>query len=411
MSYALEAHERAELQRLADEKSAERARHARVILLSAEGRSATEIAQVVGLSTRQVYYWRRKWRERRLAIFASSSSSAPQPAEPDPRGVQAPRLALTLAPTPGLLPDDPMSEAGRKVLLFHFERMLAREPEARRGEDIEALHAMRVATRRMRSALRVFGPFFRAKALRPFAAELRRAARVLGAVRDMDVLLSDAARFAAERGNGEMASLLETWAARQARAHDALLAYLDGADFAEFVARFHAFLTTPEVGAKPYAQTERVRAYQVRHVAPRLIYARYERVRAYETVLEGAPLPTLHALRIEGKRLRYTLEFFAEVLGAERREILRALKALQDHLGALNDARVAQEELQAFLAAHNTRYSGVPRFLRPDVGGVWRYLEAQRARQEQLRATLPKRWDEVFGEEARRALALAVAAL
>ncbi len=407
MRYDLEAHERAELQRLATGALPDTARHARVILLSAESRSAAAIAEAVGLSTRQVYYWRRKWREGRLAIFADQSRLPTS----DPRGVEAPRLPLTLSETPGILPDDPMAEAGRKALLFHFERMLAREPATRRGEDIEALHDMRVATRRMRSALRVFGPFFRAKALRPFAAELRRAARTLGAVRDLDVLRLDAARFAAELEQGTLAPLLEAWDARHAVARRALLAYLDGADFANFVERFHAFLTTPDAGAKPYAQTERVRAYQVRHVAPRLIYARYERARAYETVLAGAPLPTLHALRIEAKRLRYALEFFAEVLGPQRREVLRALKGLQGHLGALNDARVAQEELQAFLAAYNTHYSGVPRFLRPDVGGVWQFLAAQRARQEQLRATLPERWETVFGEEARRALALAVAAL
>ena len=407
MSTTLEAHERAELQRLAASASPATARHVRVILLSAEGRSAAAIAEAVGLSARQVYYWRRKWREGRLAIFMPN----PRPAAPDPRGVAGPRLPLALPETPGIRPDDPMSEAGRKALLFHFERMLAREPATRRGEDIEALHAMRVATRRMRSALRVFGPFFRAKALRPFAVELRRAARTLGAVRDLDVLRLEAARFAAETEHGELAPLLAAWDARHADARQALLAYLDGADFANFVERFHAFLTTPQAGAKPYAQTERVRAYQVRHVAPRLIYTRYERVRAYETTLAEAPLPMLHALRIEAKRLRYALEFFAEVLGPEQSAALRALKGLQDHLGALNDARVAQEELQAFLAAYNTRYSGVPRFLRPDVGGVWQFLQAQRARQEHLRATLPQRWEQVFGEEARRALALAVAAL
>ncbi len=410
MSYALEAHERAALQRLAENAQLSTARHARVILLSAEGQPVAEIAEAVGLSTRQVYYWRRKWRERRLAIFASQSAE-PRSVTPDPRGVEAPRLALALRETPGIIPDDPMSEAGRKALFFHFERMLTHEPETRRGEDIEALHDMRVATRRMRSALRVFGPFFRARTLRPFARELRRAARKLGAVRDLDVLLLGAERFAAEPQHGDIAPLLEAWGARREQARDALRAYLDGAAFADFVARFHAFLTTPEMGAKPYARAGRVRAYQVRHVAPRLIYARYERVRAYETALEDAPLATLHALRIESKRLRYTLEFFAEVLGPERAVILQALKGLQDHLGALNDARVAQDELRAFLAAHNTQYSGVPRVMRPDVGGVWTFLEQQRARQEQLRAALPQRWQTVFGEEARRALALAVAAL
>lgn len=66
---------------------------------------------------------------------------------------------------PGVLPDDPMSEAGRKVLRFHFGRMLEHEPGTRLGDDIEELHDMRVATRRMRSAFRVFTSYFDRDAL------------------------------------------------------------------------------------------------------------------------------------------------------------------------------------------------------------------------------------------------------
>ena len=96
---------------------------------------------------------------------------------------------------PGVLPDDPMSEAGRKVLRFHFERMLAHEPGTRLGEDIEELHDMRVATRRMRSAFGVFSPYFDPDALQPFFKGLRRTGRALGGVRDLDVFMEKAQRY------------------------------------------------------------------------------------------------------------------------------------------------------------------------------------------------------------------------
>ena len=67
--------------------------------------------------------------------------------------------ATELPETPGVGPDDPMSEAGRKTLRFHYQRMVHNEPGTRLGEDIEFLHDMRVATRRMRAAFRVFGSF------------------------------------------------------------------------------------------------------------------------------------------------------------------------------------------------------------------------------------------------------------
>ena len=80
---------------------------------------------------------------------------------PPAPGVETPRLPLELRDTVGVLPDDAMAEAARKVLLFHFERMLLHEPGSRLGETIEAVHDMRVATRRMRSAFRLFKPFFK----------------------------------------------------------------------------------------------------------------------------------------------------------------------------------------------------------------------------------------------------------
>ena len=143
------------------------ARRAAVILLSSDGQGASAIARDVGLSVSTVYYWRREWSQRRMDIFSQAASleSAPAPiteeaaSPPEPEaqpGVAAPRLPLELRETVGMLPSDSMAEAGRKALHFNFERMLLHEPVARLGADIEGVHDMRVATRRMRSAFRLF---------------------------------------------------------------------------------------------------------------------------------------------------------------------------------------------------------------------------------------------------------------
>src|SRR5262245_1416736 len=62
---------------------------------------------------------------------------------------------------PGLRADDSMSEAGRKVMAYYFARMLSHEEAVRQGDNDEAVHDMRVATRRLRSALQMFEPYFR----------------------------------------------------------------------------------------------------------------------------------------------------------------------------------------------------------------------------------------------------------
>jgi CHAD domain-containing protein len=76
-------------------------------------------------------------------------------------------------------------------------------------------------------------------------------------------------------------------------------------------------------------------------LAPLLIYTRLASVRAFNAILPDASIEQLHGLRIEFKKLRYTIEFFREVLGEEARAVIDDLKALQDHLGDLNDAQGA----------------------------------------------------------------------
>jgi CHAD domain-containing protein len=419
MALQLTASEQAALARLEANGSPSEARRAAIILRSSDGASAATIAHELGLSTGQVYYWRSQWTRRKLAIFGQVSaaeealvSEQPPAAAPEvPRpGIDVPRLPLTLRETVGLLPDDPMAEAGRKVLCFHFERMLFHEPGVRMGDDIEHVHDMRVATRRMRSAFRLFAPFFDPKTVRPLVRGLRRIAQALGTVRDLDVFREKAQRFVADHPGLALDPLFSTWQADYDAARQALLAELDSKRFARFVERFQEFVSTPGQGTLP-ATTEEALTSQVRYVVPRLIYEHYERVRAYETVLEGASLDTLHALRIEFKRLRYAVEFFAEVLGPEASLVIKEIKTMQDHLGDLNDTRVALEMLEGFISEHWRAHSGIPRFMREDIAGVLAYAEAKAAEQKYLLETFPQAWANFNRDEVRRSLALAVAAL
>lgn len=389
------------------------ARRAAIILMSYAGQDAATIAAATRVTRHTVWRWRREWRKARLGIFPDHRAEAAVPApvrEPIP-GVDIPRLPLTLLPAVGVLPDDPVSEAGRKVLHFHFERMLLNEPGSRLGIDIEAVHDMRVATRRMRSALRLFKPFFVAKAVRPFRDALREIAAALGAVRDLEVALDKAGRFAAGHPGSDLTPLLDLWDARLSEARAALIAMLDSKRFARFVRRFDEFLREPGAGARPAPAADAPVPYQVRHVAPRLIYTHYEQVRAYEPVLAGAPITTLHALRIDFKRLRYALEFFEEVLGPEAKRVIKEIKRMQDHLGDLNDADVAITQLHAIIDAHEATYSGTPAFARPDLGGVYDYAAALAAERQALLESFPEAWAAFLSDDVRRDLALAVAAL
>lgn len=333
------------------------------------------------------------------------------PADDSAPGISAPRLPLELRDSTGVRPDDPLAEAGRRVLRYHFERMLLHEPGTREGADIEALHDMRVATRRMRSAFRLFKLAYEPDAIRPFRQELRRLGGTLGTVRDLDVALERLARYADEHPTTDLSPLLIRWSGHLADARASLLAELDSPHFARFAAQFDEFLRQPGAGARPAPSPDAPVPYRVRHAIPPLIADHFARIRAYELAIPGAPIGTLHALRIEFKRLRYALEFFEEVLGPEARRVIKAIKGQQDHLGDLHDADVAVTELSALLDLHEASYSGTPSFGRPNLDGVYDYLAAQIRERQRLAESFPDVWASFTADDLRRDLALAVAVL
>lgn len=325
---------------------------------------------------------------------------------------QVTQLAGSLS-GPGISPDDRMSEAGRKILRYHFLQMLVHEPGTRAGEDIEELHDMRVASRRMRAAFDVFGDYFEKKVIRTHLKGLRATGRALGHVRDLDVFLEKAARFLEQAPEDEhtgLDPLLALWVAERETARSQMLAHLDSVAYQSFVQRFHLFLNTPGEGARQF-DFEKPIPHRVRDVAPMMIYTRLAAVRAYEAILDNASYVQLHALRIDFKYLRYTLEFFREVLGPESKAVIEDIKQVQDHLGDLNDADVACSILQDFLENWEQRQLTLPLNERQSSEPVVRYLAAKHAERHQLLITFPQAWAHLIRPEFRSNLAQAISVL
>ena len=325
-----------------------------------------------------------------------------EPSEPA-RAKAVPRL--TTGRSPGVLGGDPLAEAGRKILRFHFARMLEREAGTRSGEDMEDLHRMRVATRRMRAAWRLFGDAYKPKAERRYVRELRIVASSLGAVRDLDVLLENLAAYVAahpaEEGEA-LQPLAAAWQEQREAARRRMVAMLDSAAYRHFVDDYLAFVETDGAAARPVEATAPSR---VRDTATSRVWGAYEQVRAYDATLAWADVATIHQLRIASKRLRYALEFFREVLGPEAGPLIDRVTRLQDHLGLLNDADVAARLAREFLVASAARLSP------PTIEAVGRYLGARDRDVTRLRRSLPAAWRPLAAESFRRALGRAVSAL
>lgn len=334
--------------------------------------------------------------------------------------LESQEAAIRLLPFPeprnemGLQAKDAVAEAARKVMLFHFARMLSHEAGARQGEDIEALHDMRVATRRLRAALQVFEDAFEPGALKPFRRGLRAVGRALGTVRDLDVFMEKAQHYAQalpeERRDG-LNPLLDHWKNEREIARAEMLKVLDGEAYVEFKRKFNIFLHTPGAGARaiPAGQpTPRT----VAEIAPVLIYSRLAETRAFAPFLKDAPIELLHMLRIEFKKLRYTLEYFEEVLGKQARYVINELKLLQDHLGDLNDAQVATQILRQFIEQWESQQVTLPIHERQNIEEVVNYLAFRHAERHRLMASFQDAWRQHFERASfRRALAQAVSVL
>lgn len=248
-------------------------------------------------------------------------------------------------------PEDTMAEAGRKILLADFVQMLEREAGSRVGEDIEHVHQMRVATRRIRSAFRLLEAYYKPKSIQPFTRDLREIARRLGKIRDLDVMIDDLQQYQDQQPPEQQHvfdSIIERLDRRRRRARRKLVRFLDGPQYQTFIEQYARFLTKPGKGVRSL-DGDGVMPYQVRHVLPPLVHQHLAAVRAYDTVINNGDQLTLHALRIEFKRLRYALSYFTDVLGASVKDYVGEIKTMQDHLGRLNDAYVAVERLQSLL--------------------------------------------------------------
>ena len=221
---------------------------------------------------------------------------------------------------------------------------LANEPGTRLGEEIEALHDMRVASRRMRTALRLFSD-----ALPPdlvaLGDDLRWVASVLGDVRDLDVQLESLGAHAEELKERDALEPLRARLEQMRReARTRMLAALDSPRHQELVKTLTAALRA----GRTTAEGERPSLL----LAPKLLRASRRRLhRLARTLDRRSPDEDYHQARIRAKRLRYASEFVVDLYGRPARRVVAALKDVQEELGRGQDATIAIQRLRSLAAA------------------------------------------------------------
>jgi triphosphatase len=210
--------------------------------------------------------------------------------------------------------------------------------------DAGSVHQMRVALRRMRSALGLLRELLPREERKALAAEAKWLADILGDARDQDVLSSEtlAPVRAAFRDDVALEALAAAGEAARKEAQEGLQHAVASARYTRFVLRLGAFV---ESGA--WEGEENAAA-----LAARLLEKRSKQAKRLGKRFETLDVERRHELRIALKKLRYAAEFFRSLFAAPRaRKYLKRLTALQTALGRINDLETAQRVLDALIAA------------------------------------------------------------
>lgn len=239
-------------------------------------------------------------------------------------------------------------EATCEILKCLHDVMRQNETGIRADWDTEFLHDFRVAIRRTRSALSQIKGVLPEDAVAHFKDAFRQLGRSTNRLRDLDVYLLDEEAYRAmlprslQPGLDAVFSRLKS---ERRRALTDMVQVLDKPEYLDLMDSWATFLQSePSRGEKDFA----VPAIAL---ARKFILKRFKQVlKRGQAIGSDTPDEALHNLRIDCKKLRYLLEFFASFFPKDKMEkLIGYMKKLQDNLGDFNDLSVQQWELMTYL--------------------------------------------------------------
>jgi CHAD domain-containing protein len=271
-----------------------------------------------------------------LCRTALRALGLPEPGAPIPKHLQIQR-------------EDPLALAGRKVVGQQVLKMKANIRGTLEDLDPEYLHDLRVATRRLRSGLRLFAAMLGPKRSESLRVELSWIAGLLGNVRDLDVFILNLREQIPRLGEASQVAdtLVQELERRRQPERVALEAALTSPRFRNLLRRLEALAASP-----PPRNVRGLSGAPVSTAAPALLKKAQKRVLTQgRTIGPHSAATDLHRLRILFKRLRYACEFFREAFADTDAgkdplaDYIQAMVRFQDCLGEHQDAVVAIDRI------------------------------------------------------------------
>jgi CHAD domain-containing protein len=302
------------------------------------------------------------------------AGAKPKPLQP--KIFQALQLPYPLA-DPQVEPTAAPSEHIRARLQAQINQMLIHDPGTRLGRDSEALHQMRVATRRMRAIFRAVRTFLEPEWTKKIRQEVGWIGSLLGEVRDWDVLLESLRNEGSDLNSKEQQAFLhiqKIFQDERSLARGRLLEGLGSDRYVDLLNTLDDSLVHLPFQSDHPPMTDLARK----------AFAKLEE--CVESTQGRFPKQELHHIRILVKRARYTVELSEPFLRKHAKRFLQQAKSLQEVLGQHQDALVLEHQLLSHRTL--TRSPGVA-----FVKGI--LVERFRNRQKVARQNLPQLWEKL----------------
>lgn len=297
-------------------------------------------------------------------------------------------------------------DEGYRLLAAKYVRKQARRlgkqlDGVRTAEDIEYVHQARVASRRLRAALRMCDGCFRPKQVKRWRKQIRLITRSLGDARDKDVqiefLVGVLSSVVEKKSFLGIARLLGQLERQRERAQPDVLRAADRFEASGVLKQMRKVAGKAVRRAK--GRNVSVRSPCAREQTRQHILERLDELRSYEDSLaDPTDQQRHHAMRIASKRLRYTVEIARPVYEGRLDATLEAAKKVQTLLGDVHDCDVWIEHLEAFRNKQRKRlrkrygHAGPLARLEPGID----YLRRERAAdRRQIFEALVQCWEEL----------------
>lgn len=241
----------------------------------------------------------------------------------------------------GVVCESPAIEGIKLVLSERFDEMRSLRKAALNWKDPEGVHSMRVASRRLRSAIRDFEPFVNKQGLTPSVKKIRDIADALGEVRDQDVAIIELGKLTAHAPSGVSAAVKSLISERKkvrrtARRDLKKIIFKDelkdlGSEFAKAL----------ESATEPRTRGRAKPPVSYVNMAKAVIDERLKELeKLSDNLYKPFEVEPLHEMRIAAKRLRYAIELFQQCCDPAVIPVAKNAAHLQSALGTVHDCDV-----------------------------------------------------------------------